>query len=159
MSLKPFVLTLAFATTLLVVALAVIYYEVVLNVNIDPQTYISSVDIKDGTINEAVSNRDWIRRLKESTITNYSYPVSEIEIALQEEKPGFDKRFYKIVIDELDGYKFFCVNQVLSANNIDYSFYKDGGFVRLVVAATNYKELKSIMDTIKTYGIEYKIEE
>lgn len=101
---------------------------------------------------------DWIYKLKKSTPKEYAYPISEIEINLQEKKPGLDERFYKVVIDELDGYKFFCVNQVLSRNNINYSFYKEQGLVRLVVASPDFRSLKKVMDAVKEYGIEYKIE-
>lgn len=156
---NPILLGFALATLFLAAILSLAYYKVVLDIDIDPQSYATSLDLHSADAAHMSSGGDWIKRLKDATKMDYSYPVSEIEIALQEEKPGFDKRFYRVVIDELDGYKFFCVNQVLSANNINYSFYKDGGLVRLVIATTDYKDLKEIMDTIKTYGIDYKIEE
>lgn len=146
------------AGTFLSGLLAFSYYKIVLDVQID-KSQADNIDLRKTDTNATANINNWIFKLKDAAQKNYAYPVSEIEISLQEEKPGLDEKFYKVVIDGLDGYKFFCVNQVLSANNINYSFYKEEGLVKLVIASPNYKSLKGVMDTIREYGIDYKIEE
>lgn len=138
--------------------LAFSYYKIVLDVKID-DAHTDDITLQQTDLNQSVNIDNWILKLKDTEGKNYTYPVSEIQISLQEEKPGLDEKFYKVVIDGLDGYKFFCVNQVLSANNINYSFYKEEGLVKLVIASPSYKNLKGVMDTIREYGIDYKIEE
>jgi hypothetical protein len=154
---RPYFLIYAIAGVLFASALAFSYYSIVLDVTTE-EIEEQEFDFRAENTQD-IEDNEWIYKLKTSTPKEYAYPVSEIEINLQEKKPGIDERFYKVVIDELDGYKFFCVNQVLSRNNINYSFYKEQGLVRLVVASPDYRSLKKVMDAVKEYGIEYKIED
>jgi len=155
---KPLLFSYTVAGVFLASLLAFSYYKIVLDVLPQSDEVRTSLLLETNDSFNFKTN-DWINRLKESKKSDFIYPVSEIEIALKEDTPELDKKFYRVVIDELDGYKFFCVNQVLSANNINYSFYKDGGLVKLIIASADYKELRNIMETVKEYGIEYKIEE
>jgi len=155
---KPLLFSYTVAGVFLASFLAFSYYKIVLDVSPQSDEVRTSLLLETNDSFNFKTN-DWINRLKESKKSDFIYPISEIEIALKEDTPELDKRFYRVVIDELDGYKFFCVNQVLSANNINYSFYKDGGLVKLIIASADYKEFRNIMKTVKEYGIEYKIEE
>ena len=104
------------------------------------------------------SDKGWIDELANTKNKEFSLPTTELQIKLESLEDNSTKEAFRIEIDGLDAYKFFCLNQVFTTNNIPYSYYKKEGYIRLVVVVSLQNELETILKEIKKYGIEYKLE-
>lgn len=100
----------------------------------------------------------WVSHLAEKGTLDYLFPAAEMQIRLELIKRLKDEEVYRIVIDDIDNYKFFCINQVLSSNDIKYSYYRQGGFIRLVVTTADRAYMEAVLGELKEYGIDYTIE-
>jgi hypothetical protein len=110
---------------------------------------------------EIVLNKEkgWMDKFAKIKNDNFKYPVNEISIKLN---PMFeiDKKFlYKITADNINEYKFFCINQILLKNNIKFSFFKRGSSINLMIFIKNKKILDDILIDIERYEIDFIIKE
>lgn len=101
----------------------------------------------------------WVDKFAKANKAEYTYPATELQIKLDLISKMSDEKLYRVVIDQIDSYKFFCLNQVLKSNNIKFSYYKTKGFVKLVITTDDKKYMLGVLEQLKDYGITYKVEE
>lgn len=101
---------------------------------------------------------EWVGRFAKQDPKDFAYPATELQIKLDLVGHMEHEKVYRIVIGDVDSYKFFCINQVLSSNGIKYSYYRTDGFVRLIIATSDRKYMEQVLSELEDYGIEYKIE-
>lgn len=101
----------------------------------------------------------WLNQLSAKDGVSYLYPASELRVKLLFENnlKKDETETFRVSVGIIDDYQFFCINQVLSANNIDYSYYKVGESIWLVVATDNEKYLRSVLEELKHYEIQYSL--
>lgn len=105
------------------------------------------------------SDDEWIKSFAKQSKKGFEYPVTELQIKLDLLQQLKDQTVYRVVIDDLDEYKFFCINQVLKAKDIKYSYFRSKGYIKLIVTAKDEEYLKSVLLQLKEYNINYKIEQ
>lgn len=105
------------------------------------------------------SGLGWLNELSAKKEMSYLYPASELRVKLlfgDNLKRG-DTETFRVSVGIIDDYQFFCINQVLSANNIDYSYYRVGESIWLVVATEDEAYLRDVLEELKHYEIDYSI--
>lgn len=110
-------------------------------------------------VEKLLDDDGWIERFAKANKADFSYPAMELRIKLDLVSKMSEEKIFRVVIDQIDAYKFFCLNHVLKSNDIKYSYYKTRGFVKLVVATQDREYLKKVLSELADYGIEYTIEE
>jgi len=100
----------------------------------------------------------WLRDLAARKKPDFSYAVSEMEIDLPLKKKPEPKSSYRLVLKDLDGYKIFCVRQVLEQNGIEYAMFRENRSGVLVVRDLNRKELDRIVGLVREYDVKIDIE-
>lgn len=106
-----------------------------------------------------LDNDSWVEQFAKANKADFTYPATELRIKLDLVSKMSEEKIFRVVIDDIDAYKFFCLNQVLKNNNIKYSYYKTKGFVKLVITTQDKNYLKTVLEQLLDYGIKYKIEE
>jgi len=81
-----------------------------------------------------------------------------MEIDLPLKKKPEPKSSYRLVLKDLDGYKIFCVRQVLEQNGIEYAMFRENRSGVLVVRDLNRKELDRIVGLVREYDVKIDIE-
>jgi len=131
-----------------------------ININsIDEKSLVSSLEKLDTPKKELnkVDERGWVKKFATSAQKGYFYPVNEIsiELALEENIDVYDE--YRLDVEPLDTYKFFCLRQVLGSFNIHYLLQRQHDDVQTVLFSDNKSELEAIVKELKTYNINAKV--
>lgn len=106
-----------------------------------------------------VSAFNWLDRFLGQSKRDFVYPASELQVKLlyeNEAKRGA-REIFRISVGTIDDYQFFCINQVFEAHNIEYSYYKIGESIWLVVATEDKDYLHDVLEKLKHYAISYTI--
>ncbi len=104
------------------------------------------------------SGRKWLQDLAAKKKPSYSYAVSEMEIDLPLRKKPEPKTAYRLVLNNLDNYKMFCVRQLLEQNGIEYAFFRKRSNGVLVIRDLKKKDLHRIIGLVKKYDVDVEIE-
>ncbi|MCI5968388.1 hypothetical protein [Helicobacter sp.] len=102
---------------------------------------------------------DWLDRLSSQSEREFIYPTSELQVKLlyaNNAKKSI-KEVFRVSVGVINDYQFFCINQVFGAHNIEYSYYKIGENIWLVVATEDENYLRSVLDKLKHYAIDYTL--
>ncbi|PAF47000.1 hypothetical protein BKH41_08205 [Helicobacter sp. 12S02232-10] len=97
----------------------------------------------------------WLQSLLTKS-QNYSYPATEIKIGVNFRSPNEKINPTKLVIQHLDNYKFFCLNEVLKQEKIEFAYYQTGNSIDIVIFLPNDSRKKQIIEDLKHYEIQYK---
>jgi hypothetical protein len=107
------------------------------------------------------SNQDkealWLNHLSKAKKKQYFFPVDEIYIKTDLVKDKQKTKGYKLLVDDLDPYEIFCLNQELKRFNIKYFFKKDKTSNKLIVFSNDLGRLNSLVKVLKKYQIDAKI--
>lgn len=101
------------------------------------------------------SKSTWISSFASKDIPSFSYPISELSIVLDFSNT---KKTDTLTISNLDSYKFFCLNEVLKSNNINFTYTKVADFVTLEVALDKDSLKDKLVSELKKYNISYNIQ-
>ncbi|RAX54219.1 hypothetical protein CCY99_04195 [Helicobacter sp. 16-1353] len=96
----------------------------------------------------------WISSLASKNIADFSYPISELAIILDFSNA---KKTNILTIENLDSYKFFCLNEILKNNDIKFAYTKVADFVTLDVALNKEGLKETLINELKKYNISYHI--
>lgn len=101
----------------------------------------------------------WIGRGSQRGDVSYIFPATEMQVRLMfSDSIKRDAReIFRVNVGVVDDYQFFCINQVLTSHRIEYSYYKIGDSVWLVVASPNETILRGILEQLRHYDIDYTI--
>ncbi|WP_457596657.1 hypothetical protein [Hydrogenimonas sp.] len=100
----------------------------------------------------------WLRELATKKKPTYSYAVTEMEIDLPLKKKPEAQRFYRLLLKDLDGYKIFCIRQVLARNGIEYAMFRENRDGVLVVGDLRRPEVDRIVSLVRGYDVKIEIE-
>lgn len=98
----------------------------------------------------------WVKRFSTQENPPYRYPAPELHVKL-DFAPAVALKTFRVVVGELDSYRFFCLNQVLLAHKINYAYYKTEGHIRLIVTTQDESYLRSVLKELQRYEITYEI--
>lgn len=120
---------------------------------------ISSYQLTSAEDNASIGSAGWIDQLSKREQSSFIYPAAELKVKLlfEDSLNRVEKETFRVSVGVIDDYQFFCINQVLSANNIEYSYYKIGENIWLVVTTENKGYLRSVLDELKHYDINYTL--
>lgn len=106
-----------------------------------------------------LSESEWVDRLSGKNEREFIYPASELQVKLlyADEIKKDTKEVFRVSVGVINDYQFFCINQVFGAHNIEYSYYKIGDNIWLVVATEDEKYLRSVLEKLKHYAIHYTL--
>ena len=106
-----------------------------------------------------LSESEWVDRLSGKNEREFIYPASELQVKLlyAGETKKDTKEVFKVSVGVINDYQFFCINQVFGAHNIEYSYYKIGENIWLVVATEDEKYLRRVLEKLKHYAIHYTL--
>lgn len=98
----------------------------------------------------------WARAFAKKEMPDFAYPAQEYAIKL-DFSPA---RVTNIIeISNLDSYKFFCLNEILKSNNIQFSYQKKGDFLNLRVSLLNASVRAKLENELRKYNIKFSIKE
>ncbi|WP_353662923.1 hypothetical protein [Hydrogenimonas sp. SS33] len=100
----------------------------------------------------------WLEDLAVKKRPSFTYAVSEMEIDLPLRTTPRPKTSYRLLLKDLDGYRMFCLRQVLERNGIDYSIVRRGDEAVLVVNGLDRPRLDRVVHLVKEYDVKIKIE-
>lgn len=102
---------------------------------------------------------DWLDRLSGQNEREFIYPASELQVKLlyANNAKNNTKEVFRVSVGVINDYQFFCINQVFGAHNIEYSYYKIGENIWLVVAIEDENYLRSVLEKLKHYAINYTL--
>lgn len=98
----------------------------------------------------------WLGGLSQKKRQDYIYPAPEVQLHLSLIQDRTDTKDFRVRVKAIDSYQFFCLNQVLTAHKIEYSYYRMGNGVELVINAKNEDYIKEVLEKLKYYEINYE---
>lgn len=106
-----------------------------------------------------LSESEWVDRLSGKNEREFIYPASELQVKLlyAGETKKDTKEVFRVSVGVINDYQFFCINQVFGAHNIEYSYYKIGENIWLVVTTEDEKYLRRVLEKLKHYAIHYTL--
>lgn len=117
-----------------------------------PKTHIQK-DV--GSLSD--SDNSWLEdSLKNSK--SYIYPATEIKIHMDFRSPNDKSIPTKLVIDNLDDYKFFCLGEVLKEQKLEFAYYQSKNSTNIVVFLPSDKRRNQIMEDLKYFKIPYQLQ-
>jgi len=130
------------------------------NVNyVDEKSLLLNLDSLKPSTNTAkkLDERGWIKSFATSAQKGYFYPVNEISIELSLDEDISHYSEYRLDIEPLDTYRYFCLRQVLTSFNVHYLLQRYHESVITVLFSDKQSELQEIVKELKTYNIDAKV--
>lgn len=120
---------------------------------------ISPYELAKSSDLEHIALPDWLDRLSGQNEREFIYPASELQVKLlyANNAKNNTKEVFRVSVGVINDYQFFCINQVFGAHNIEYSYYKIGENIWLVVATEDENYLRSVLEKLKHYAINYTL--
>lgn len=100
------------------------------------------------------TQEEWFYAMAKNRDTSYSYPTNEM-ILKYNFKHGVEP--LRVFIDDLNEYRFYCLNQVLLENNIEYAYYRTDQVIQLVVFLNDNNSQEKILKDFDYYQIKYSL--
>lgn len=95
------------------------------------------------------------QKAKDST---YQFPSNILDIGVDVKQYQDLKMDYtKVVVKNLDDYKFLCLNQILRQNRIDFSYFKKQDSLDLLLLIPDKAKREAILNDFAYYNIDYEI--
>ncbi len=107
---------------------------------------------------KSFNNDSWTSSLSQGDQGNYMYPALELDISFDIDSLEKRQKQFRVIVEELDSYKFFCLNQVLTSNGMNYAFYRNGKGIQLMVSAKSEEYLNAVLEQLKHYEIKYQVD-
>ena len=102
--------------------------------------------------------RKWLEDLAAKKRPSFTYAVSEMELDLPLKKKPKPRSAYRLKLSHLDGYKMFCIRQVLERHGIGYSILRQGTDGVLVVHDLDEPTLKRVVKMVRSYHVTIETE-
>ncbi|WP_457593522.1 hypothetical protein [Hydrogenimonas sp.] len=110
------------------------------------------------TEHSGYDGKKWLKDLAARKKPAYSYAVSEMEISLPLKNKPEPKTSFRLILENLDGYKMFCIKQLFERNGIEFAVYKKAGHAVLMIHDIDRNEQKDIVRMVREYDVKTKIE-
>ncbi len=142
-------LSLLFAAS---VAVFVIFLFYTINTQEDvstPEPFVYQSKLK-----EQKPQTFWLNHLAKREKKDYFLPVDEVYIKMDLVKKIDRRKPYRLVVENLDPYQIFCLNQELKRHNLRYFFKKTKKETKLLVYSKERKKLDGLVKVLKNYQID-----
>lgn len=96
--------------------------------------------------------QEWFYVMADGKSRTFDFPVSEMGLKYDVDR---DVEPMRVFIDDLNEYRFYCINQILLDNKIEYAYYKTNSIIRLVVFLNDPTTQKKILEDFDYYKIHY----
>ena len=129
-------------------------YNITTNVKID-----STVEKqKKLVLKKEPKQKSWSIFLKENKITKDRYPADEIILAWDlVDSDSKKETLYRLSIEEIDQYQYFCLMQVLKDKNIKKQIKQENGVYKIYINLHSASAAKLIVNELIAYDIDAKI--
>lgn len=123
------------------------YYSAPKNIQVEHQLVLSQKKSIE-------KEESWLFSLLKSQ-KNYTYPATEIKVNVDFKSLAERSESTKLVIKDLDDYKFFCLNEVLKEENVEYAYEQAGNLANIIIYLPEGLKRKQIIQDLRHYEIEY----
>ncbi len=140
-----------------------VFYQKMQNSEIHVEQPVAKIPKKESIVNipkmENVQNEAWINNANEKIAsTNYQFPSNVLDINVEVKRyEDLQMDYTKVVIKNLDDYKFFCLNEILRQKHIDFSYFKNNNSLDLLLFVPDEKIRDIVLQDFRYYGIEYEV--
>lgn len=119
------------------------------------QTHIQIEQEKKNSQTKSKTQEEWFYAMARKQYKTYAYPTSEMVL-----KYDFDRGIepLRIFVGDLSEYRFYCINQVLLKNNIEYAYYKTDKVIQLIIFLNDKKSQSKILADFDYYNIAYTLQ-
>lgn len=102
------------------------------------------------------TQEEWFYAMAKKQNKTYSYPTSEMVM-----KYDFNRGVepLRIFVGDLSEYRFYCINQVLLKNNIEYAYYKTDKVIQLIIFLNDKESQTKILSDFDYYNIAYTLQQ
>lgn len=102
------------------------------------------------------TQEDWFYDMAKNQNKTYVYPTSEMVL-----KYDFNKGVepLRIFVGDLSEYRFYCINQVLLKNKIEYAYYKTDKVIQLIIFLNDKESQTKILSDFDYYNIKYTLQQ
>lgn len=102
------------------------------------------------------SQEEWFYSMAKNQNRPFAYPTSEMVM-----KYDFNKGVepLRIFVGDLSEYRFYCINQVLIKNNIEYAYYKTDKVIQLIIFLNDKQSQSKILSDFDYYNIAYTLQQ
>lgn len=102
------------------------------------------------------TQEDWFYDMAKNQNKTYVYPTSEMVL-----KYDFNKGVepLRIFVGDLSEYRFYCINQVLLKNKIEYAYYKTDKVIQLIIFLNDKESQTKILSDFDYYDIKYTLQQ
>lgn len=101
------------------------------------------------------TQEEWFYSMAKNTQESYFYPTSEMVLKYNF-KHGLEP--LRVFVDDLSEYRFYCINQILIKNGIEYAYYKTDRVIQLVIFLNDKESQKKILADFDYYKIKYTLQ-
>lgn len=130
----------------------VVYLSFLLN---EKESVSNSQTSKDLVINtQDVEKSGWLDMMAKDQNLTYNFPTNEMVL-----KYDFDRGVepLRVFVQDLNEYHFYCINQILIDNDIEYAYYKKNSIIQLVIFLKSKEMQKKILEDFEYYDIRYSL--
>ncbi|RDU65285.1 hypothetical protein CQA53_06855 [Helicobacter didelphidarum] len=139
------------------------FYKKMQNSDVVVEQPITNVPQVNSIVNipkmDSTENEKWISSATEKAKdTTYQFPSNVLDINVEVKRYEDLKTDYtKVLVKNLDDYKFLCLNEILRQRRIDFSYFKNQDSLDLLLFVPDEKRRISILKDFDYYNIEYEI--
>lgn len=108
---------------------------------------------------QASNDTEWIQNTEKTTkASSFQFPTNVLDINIEIKRES-DLKIdpTKIVVKNLDDYKFFCLNEILRQKHVDFSYFKNNDSLHLLLFIPDEAKRKLLLKDFEYYGIEYEV--
>ena len=101
----------------------------------------------------------WIENARQKAEdSKHQFPSNILDINVEVKQYKDLKTDYtKVVVKNLDDYKFLCLNEILRQNRIDFSYFKKNDSLDLLLFIPDKSKREEILSDFAYYNIDYEV--
>lgn len=108
--------------------------------------------------NNVEQEKSWLDFLLKKP-SSYSYPATEMKLIVDFKKHGEASENPILIVNNLDDYKFFCLDEVLKQKKIEFAYSKTNDSLNMIIYLPKDTKIQhSLMNELKYYEIKYKLQ-
>ncbi len=123
-------------------------------VNVSEEVNINRIPRMDSAVNETWT----INANEKAKDVTHQFPSNILDINIEVKRYEDLKTDYtKVLVKNLDDYKFLCLNEILRQRRIDFSYFKNQSSLDLLLFVPDENKRLAILKDFEYYNIEYEI--
>lgn len=140
---------IAFCLFFLILGVWFFYFSQKHSSNVPP-----ALDQEQQVQKEEEAPQEWFYVMADGKSQTFQYPVSEMGLTYETHRDDS----VRVFISDLNEYRFYCINQILVDNKIEYAYYKTHSVIQLVVFLNDPVTQKKILQDLDYYKIQYTMQ-